>query len=183
MYININKVWNLQDYYIGYVQQYVEVVIYSTIGFFLPFLVGHPQIVVGVIVNSLLILSALNLQKYKLLPLVIMPSLGALSRGILFGPFTLYLLYFIPFIWIGNSILVFAFKHFNLKEKRNYFVTLFAGSFLKAAFLFSIAYLFVSIKLVPVVFLTAMGVMQLTTALMGGVVAYGTQRIKKQFNY
>lgn len=180
MYININKIWNLQDYYIGYVQQYVEVVIYSTIGFFLSFLVGHPQILVGVLVNSLLILGALNLQKYKLLPIIIMPSLGAISRGILFGPFTVYLLYFIPFIWIGNSILVFAFKYFNLQKRKNYFVTLCIGSGLKALLLFGIAYLFVSIKLVPAVFLTAMGLMQLTTALIGGVVAYGAQKVKKQ---
>ncbi|GAG05269.1 unnamed protein product, partial [marine sediment metagenome] len=142
-------------------------VLYTIVAFFLPFFVGHPQIVVGVLVNTLLITSALNVKGYKLLPVIIAPALGALSRGILFGPFTVFLLYMIPFIWVGNSILVFAFKWLNFDKKINYWITLLIGSITKALFLFAIAYLLVSMKVLPALFLTAMGIFQFYTAVLG----------------
>lgn len=178
----LNKIFNLQDYSVSYFQQFFEMFIYSGVCFLLPLFIGHPQIVVGVLVNTMLILSALNLQKYKLLPVILLPSLGVLISGLIFGSLTVYLLYFIPFIWIGNSILVFSFKYFKLGEKLNYFVALFIGSALKATFLFSVAYILVKLSIVPAIFLTVMGGMQLTTALLGGLIAYPVQKIKKQLN-
>ena len=50
---------------------------------------------------------------------------------------------------------------------------------LKAGFLFSCAFILVKLGIVPVLFLTAMGVMQLTTALGGGVVSYSIIKIRK----
>ena len=115
------KIANLQDYVLGNVHQYFEMVIYTAVCFFIPLFLGHPQIVVGIVVNAMLIAASLNLKGYKLLPIIIMPSLGVLSRGMLFGPFTIFLVYMIPFIWIGNGILVFAFKWLKLHLKMNYF--------------------------------------------------------------
>lgn len=176
----LNKIINLQDYKLGYKTELFEIVCYTIVSFFLPLMIGHPQIVVGVLVNSLLITSTLNIKGYKLLPIIIAPTLGAFSRGILFGPFTIFLLYMIPFIWIGNSILVFTFKSLNLNKKKNYWITLLIGSAAKAAFLFGIAYLLVSLKILPVLFLTTMGIFQFYTAILGGIVAFGFQYAKKK---
>lgn len=175
----INKTLNLQEYYLSYNQEILELFIYSGICFLLPFFFGHSQFITGTLVNATLILSALNLKGYKLLPSIILPSVGALSAGLLFGGFTWYLIYFIPFIWIGNSILIVSFKYFKLNEKLNYFATLFIGSSLKSAFLFSIAYCLVSLEIVPNTFLIIMGIMQLMTALSAGIIAYPIQKLKK----
>jgi len=175
----LNKIINKQEYILEYKQELFEIILYTAVSFFLPLLVGHPQIIVGVLVNTLLITSALNVKGYRLLPVIIAPALGALSRGVLFGPFTVFLLYMIPFIWVGNTILVFAFKWLNLDKKVNKWVTLLIGSVMKATFLFLIAYILFSLKLVPALFLTAMGVFQFYTAILGGVVAFGFQWVKK----
>ena len=176
----LNKIINKQDYKLSYRTELFEIVLYTVVSFFLPLMVGHPQIVVGVLVNTLLITSALNVRGYKLLPVIIAPALGALSRGILFGPFTIFLVYMIPFIWVGNAILVYAFKWLNLNKKMNKWVTLLIGSLTKAAFLFAIAFLFVNLGIVPRLFLTAMGIFQFYTAILGGIVALGFQSVKKK---
>jgi hypothetical protein len=174
------KIANLQDYLLSNSYQYFEMVLYTAVCFFLPLFIGHPQVFVGIIVNTMLIVSAMNIKGTKLLPVIIAPSLGALSRGLLFGPFTIFLIYMIPFIWIGNTILVFSFKWLKLKLKKNYWLTLAAGSLLKAGFLFGIAYILYSLNIVPVIFLTAMGIMQLITAVSGGIAAYGFQYAKRR---
>lgn len=176
----LNKILNKQIYEFSNKQQYFEMFIYSAVCFFLPLFMGHPQIVVGITVNALLIMSALNLPKYKLLPIIVLPSLGALSRGVLFGPFTIYLIYMIPFIWLGNFILVYLFKNLYLHKKKNYFFTLLVSSGAKALFLFSIAFLLFKFGILPVVFLTAMGVMQFVTAFSAGFFAWGISKVQKK---
>ena len=67
--------------------------------------------------STAVITSSLNLKGWKLVPVILAPALGALSRGLLFGPMTIYLIYLLPFIWIGNTILVFTFKQLKLNNK------------------------------------------------------------------
>jgi len=177
----INKVINRQDYAFSYKMEIFEIMMYTIVSFFLPLMIGHPQIIVGVVVNALLISSALNIRGYKLLPVIIAPAFGAFSRGILFGPFTIFLVYMIPFIWIGNAILVYVFKELNLHKKINRWITLLAGSILKAAFLFSVAFTFVKAGILPALFLTTMGFFQLYTAILGGIMALGLQSVRKRF--
>jgi hypothetical protein len=173
------KLAELQDYAMSNVYENIEMVAYSAVCFFLPLLMGHPQIVVGIAVNAMLVTAALNLKSYKLLPVILLPSMGVLSRGILFGPLIKFLIYFIPFIWAGNAILVFSFKHFKLKKKMNYWLTLAIGTVLKSGFLFLSALVLYKLSIVPAVFLTAMGLMQATTAILGGAAAYGIHYAKK----
>ena len=71
LYKNLSKISNLQDYVLSNFSQYVEMTIYSVVSFFIPLMIGHPQIVVGVIVNAMLITAALNLKGYKLLPVIL----------------------------------------------------------------------------------------------------------------
>lgn len=178
MYEYINKIINLQKFELSHRVQNIELFIYSLSCFFIPFFIGHPQLLVGTIVNSLLVLSSLNLQKYRLLPIILLPSLGVLARGMIFGPFTIFLVYFIPFIWIGNTIIVLGFKYLHLHKKLNYLVTLVISASSKALFLFSVALTLYKLNIVPAIFLTAMGITQLVTALSGGVIAFVTNRIR-----
>ena len=176
----LNKILNKQIYELSNKQQFIEMLIYSAVCFFLPLFIGYPQIVVGITVNALLIMSALNMQNYKLLPVIILPSLGALSRGILFGPFTIYLVYMIPFIWLGNFILVYLFKSLYLNKKINYFFTLLISAGAKSLFLFLAAFVLFKLNIIPVIFLTAMGIMQFVTAFSAGFFAFGVSKVQKK---
>ena len=173
---------NKQDYKLGYFQENVEMVLYTAVCFFIPFFIGHPQLVVGVVVNSLLVLAGLNLKGYKVLPVIIMPSLGVLSKGLLFGPFTIFLVYMVPFIWIGNAILVYSFKKFYLGKKINRWLTLLIGAVAKSLFLFSATFVLVKSAILPPPFLVAMGIFQFYTAMMGGVGALVMQNVKKRLS-
>ncbi|MFH1683048.1 MAG: hypothetical protein ABIA37_04590 [Candidatus Woesearchaeota archaeon] len=170
----------VQDYPLTFLQENIEMFSYSLLAFFVPLLMGHPQFVVGTMVNAALVLAALNLKGAKLLPVILLPSLGVLSRGMIFGPFTIFLLIMIPFIWIGNSLLVFSIKEFYLRRKYNKYLSLGIGISFKVAFLFSMACVLVKASILPVLFLTAMGLTQVYTAVAGSALAVGVQFTKKR---
>ncbi len=176
--MEINKVMNIQIEKLKNIEYNMHFFVYAFVAFFVPFMMGHPQLLVGVIVNSALILSAVFLDSKASWPIIILPSLGVLSRGIIFGPFSVYLVYMIPFIWIGNFLIVYLVKYFYLKRKKNYALSLGVGAVVKSAFLFTAAFVLVKLGVIPVLFLTAMGVLQLGTALGGGVVSYGVVKLR-----
>ena len=170
---------NKQEYKLGYIQENIELVIYSALCLFIPFFLGHNQFLIGTIVNASLILAALNLKKYKLLPIILLPSIGVFSRNLIFGNFTMFLVYMIPFIWIGNSILVLTFKKFSLVKKFNKGFTLVLAASLKTLFLFLAAFVLVKSSILPTIFLTTMGLMQFYTAVTGGILALSLHQVKK----
>jgi len=139
------------------------------ISFFVPFIIGHPQWLVGVIVNACLFASAASLSRRNTLAVAILPSLGVLARGIIFGPLTVSLIYFLPFIWAGNYLMVVMFKKTARHISPLYSVIL--SAIVKSAVLFISATLYVRSSLVSSLFLQLMGVNQLLTALGGGVIA------------
>lgn len=126
---------------------------------------SHQQIIVGTIVNSLLFFTALNIEKKYHLPVAIFPSIVAVSQGLLFGKFTVFLLYFLPFIWLGNFILMITVQKFSNRKILRFII----ASFSKATFLFLIANFYVFFKITPKMFLQAMGIFQLITALLGAL--------------
>ena len=136
------------------------------LAFCVPLLFNGSQIITGSIINTLLFISATKLSKKTLPFIAVIPSLGAVSNGILFGPFTIYLVYFLPFIWVGNYLLMYVTKTSNFL----------VAALAKSLFLFLIAYIFVSLHIVPKIFLTAMGILQLVTALVGGIAAIGISK-------
>lgn len=160
--------------------QMLEMAALGLLGFMLPFAVGHPQIVVGVLVNALIIRAALSLPSYKTLPVIVAPAVGAIAQGALFGPLNVFLVYLMPFIWVGNYILLYAFK-MKIAHGYNYFLTLLAGAGAKAAFLFSAAYVLYSASVIPAAFLASMGMMQFTTAILGGLLVYAQVKAEKFF--
>ena len=149
----------------------LQVVLYSLIGFCTPFFLGHPQFLVGSIVNMMLILGAQNLKGYKLFAMIITPSLGVFSAGLLFGGLTKYLLYLMPMIWIGNMILVYGYKYLRSHYKNSVLNSISFAILAKVLILTVNAYILVSFNVVPSVFLTAMSVLQLVTAVSGAFVA------------
>ena len=158
--------------------QLAEMLVLGFLGFLIPFTFGHPQLLVGVIVNAFLIRSALTLPSYKTIPVILAPAVGAVARGMVLGPFTLFLVYMLPFIWAGNYLLVYAFK-LKLKHRLNYGLTLFTASALKAGFLYAAAVVLYSADIIPQALLPAMGAMQFSTAMLGGIAAYGFVVLKK----
>lgn len=135
----------------------------------IPILITHPQWITGTIVNCLLFLAAFKLTKKELLPILVLPSLGAITRGLLFGPQTVFLYYFLPFIWLGNYILVFVFSSIRYDS---YFLKVLSASLSKYILLALFAHLYFRLNIVPQVFVTSMGIMQLATACLGGLLAY-----------
>ncbi|MEW6328683.1 MAG: hypothetical protein AB1468_01055 [Candidatus Micrarchaeota archaeon] len=152
--------------------EFVEFCVLAFLSFSLPVLVGHPQQVVGTLVNAFLIITALNLGARQAFFLSLLPSIGALTRGVLFGPFTPALAIMVPFIWAGNFILILAIKMLLIERRASYALAVIAGSFAKASLLFASAFALLQFNLVPALFLTAMGAVQLFTALAGGVLAW-----------
>ncbi|MFA6329012.1 MAG: hypothetical protein WCY41_06230 [Candidatus Micrarchaeia archaeon] len=169
-----------QDFPLSRAQEYVEMAIYAAISFSLPFLLGHEQLLVGAAVNCALVLAALNLKGARLLPVIILPSIGAYLAGLVFWAASPALLCMIPFIWAANAILVATIKHFVLNKRANRLSALGLGAAAKAAFLFLSALALLSFGLVPAAFLTAMGIFQFTTALAGGAAALGMQELKRK---
>ena len=154
--------------------QNVQMLALSALGFLIPFTVGHPQMIVGVLVNAFIIRAALTLPRDKALPIVFTPTLGVVARGLLFGPLTAYVIFMMPFIWVGNFILLWGFS-----QRTHYTLTLILSSAVKACFLYGSAYVLFSQGIVPEIFLTTMGIFQYATALAGGIVAYGEFKAEK----
>ncbi len=152
-------------------RQTVEMIALGLLGFLVPFVTGAPQLLVGAFVNALLIRSALSLQSYRTLPIIFTPSIGALMQGALFGPMNYFLVFMMPFIWMGNALLVYAFKK-KIRNGYNYFLTLAGASLGKAGILYAAAYVLFAANVVPSIFLTAMGMIQLVTAVLGGIIVY-----------
>lgn len=166
--IAVNKIWSLSLN-----------AILSVSAFSVPFLISGPQFLTGSMVNTLLyIASARQIKLKNLYLLSLLPSLGAISHGMLFGPFTPYLLFFIPSIWLGNMILILSFS--KLKTIFAFPFNIFLASIFKTCVLYVTAFVFTEIRLVPQVFIKSMGIIQLLTAVTGGMLAYSLFWIAKR---
>jgi len=142
MHINFKRITNqlidLANLKLGIFQSKAKALFefasYSSIAYFTPLFFVQPQIFLGTVVNSMLICGALYVRGAKLIPLIVLPSIGAISRGFLFGPLSVFLFYMLPFIWISNAILVFSIKAFYLKNKKHFIFGVICSSALKSIF-------------------------------------------------
>jgi len=139
--------------------------------FILPFYI-HNQIVTGSLVNAGLLVSLPLLGMPTTLVLCIVPSVIALTRGLLpmaFAPI-------LPFIMIGNALYVGIFNVFSKKK----ITGAVAASGVKFIFLFSVGQLLLSHIVVPNLFQKAslmLGWFQLITALLGAGIAVSIVKI------
>ena len=139
------------------------------LSFLIPFLLKGPQLLTGTLVNFLLIVGISQFKLKEIFPILLIPSLTAYLGQALLGNFTSHLLYLIPFISLSNLIFVVTYK--NL---RNPLYNLFLPALLKSLLLFTITYILVRTISLPNIFLTTMGLIQFTTAILGTLLAMMT---------
>ena len=149
------------------------------------FMATHSQLIVGSIVNTALVISALYLKGWKkILLIVTMPSISTIFSGYIFKTASIYMVYMIPFIWLGNLALIYVYKSLFINKNKNYFLTGIIGIILKVLIIFgffsllNICGVFPS-KLVPVL-KNAMGYIQAITASIGVVLAYFIYKLNKR---
>jgi len=136
----------------------------------------HNQLATGPIINALFFIAVIVLGAEKALFISLIPSVIALSAGLLpiiFAPM-------IPFIMIGNAILILTFN--SLKDK-NYWIGVVLSSFLKFIFIYSSSFIVINLivkKELASNISSMMSWPQLLTALMGGVLAYFFLKIIKK---
>ena len=148
------------------------------LGLSIPLVISQPQLITGTVVNSLFFIASEKLDRKALYPMLILPSLGAILHGVLFGPQTIFLFYFLPFIWIGNYLQV---NIFSFTKQQNYLVRIFSSALVKYLLLFIAANVYSQVYLVPQVFIASMGVIQFTTACLGGLLAYFVLQLFKKY--
>jgi hypothetical protein len=136
------------------------------LAFTVPFIFKQPQLLIGSIINFILVFSVSKYGLKKIIPVLFLPSLASFLNGVLFGVFTPYLLYLMPFIVLSNLILVLTVKYIKVK-----YLNIGIAALLKACFLFSAVYILFNTIHIPEIFLTTMGLIQLYTALIGGILA------------
>jgi hypothetical protein len=120
------------------------------------------QSVVGIFINAILLLAVFSIGFKKAMPLAFMPSLAALLSG--FMP----VLFLVPFIGISNLILMMLFE----KYKKNLLKAVLIAAIGKAFYFFLIG-LFLPLCG------SLLGMIQLATALFGGLVFLGANKIFK----
>ncbi|HCC67701.1 TPA: hypothetical protein DEP90_00595 [Patescibacteria group bacterium] len=145
-------------------KEWFQITLLTLLSISAPLIIKSPQILVGSIVNFVLFYSAKKFSFKKTLPSIFLPSLIAYSSNILFKGATPFLLYFIPIIFVGNGIYVLLSRY----VKRGILSVLLA-SICKALLLYIFAFVLVKETRLPEIFLSSMGVMQLITGLIGGV--------------
>lgn len=135
-------------------------------------LANYAQYIVGSIVNTALIIAAINLKGLKrIIPIVTMPSVATVLSGLIFGPWSLPMVYMIPAIWVGNFLLVLAYKYLFLKHNFNYTTAGFIGIAFKVAVIFGFFTILNKVGVIPekaaATLATAMGITQIFTATIG----------------
>lgn len=145
-----------------------------SLAFLIPFLISGPQLLTGTLVNCLLILGTKFIDNKKILIISILPSIAAVLNGLVFGKFTIFLVYFLPFIWLGNYTLIKSIIY--LKKKSPLSLSIILSIIVKTVILYTTAFIYFKFNLVPKIFLTAMGVFQLTTGLIGGILFLGINK-------
>ena len=139
---------------------------------------SNSQFIVGSIVNTVLVISALNLKGWpKIIAVVTMPSISTILSGYIFpAPASAFLAYMIPAIWIGNFTLIFSFKYFMLTKKKNYLLSSIIGIVGKVAIIFGFFMILKAFNVFPEKIVgnlqKAMSWIQLVTASIGCLIAF-----------
>ena len=145
----------------------------------------NSQLIVGSIVNAALVVSAINLKGWaKILGVVTMPSISTILSGYVFGTASVYMVYMIPAIWIGNFALIYSYKFLMLGKNKHYFLAGIVGIIVKVAIIFALFNLINLFGVFPeklvTTLSTAMGMTQLITATLGVILAFIIYKIEKR---
>ena len=145
----------------------------------------NSQLIIGTIVNAALVTAAINLKGWaKILGVVTMPSISTILSGYVFGTASVYMVYMIPAIWIGNFALIYSYKFLMLGKNKHYFLAGIVGIIVKVAIIFALFNLINLFGVFPEKLITtlsvAMGTTQLITATLGVLVAFAIYKLEKR---
>lgn len=128
----------------------------------------HNQPISGPVVNAMLFISVSLLGVQAAVLIALIPSLVALSIGLL----PAVLAPMVPFIMMGNIIMILS---FNYLKQKNFWLAIVSSSFLKFIFLFLASSVVINLLLKKEVASAVVAMMswpQFITALAGGVLAF-----------
>lgn len=145
----------------------------------------NSQLIVGTIVNAALVVSAINLKGWaKILGVVTMPSISTILSGYVFGTASVYMVYMIPAIWIGNFALIYSYKFLMLGKNKHYFLAGIVGIIVKVAIIFALFNLINLFGVFPEKLVenlrNAMGMTQFITATLGVIAAFVIYKLEKK---
>ena len=145
----------------------------------------NSQIIVGSIVNSALIISAINIKGWKkIIGIVTMPSISTILSGYVFKSASVYMVYMIPAIWFGNFVLIYAYKFIMLGKKQNYFLAGIVGVIAKVLVIFGAFEILNAFQIFPSKLVAnlqnAMGITQLITATIGMLIVFIVYQVEKK---
>ncbi len=146
---------------------------------------ANSQIIVGSIVNTALIISAINIKGWKkIVGVVTMPSISTIMSGYIFKTASVYMIYMIPAIWLGNFALIYAYKYIMLGKEKNYILAGMIGIITKVLIIFGFFELLNLFNIFPTKLVSnlqkAMGLTQLITATIGMCIAFLIYKAENQ---
>ena len=146
---------------------------------------NNSQLIVGSIVNTVLVISALNLKGWtKTLFVVTMPSISTILSGYVFKSASVYMVWMIPAIWLGNFALILAFKYIMLFKGKSYFLSSIIGIVCKVAIIFGFFMILKAFNIFPEKLVgtlqKAMSITQLITASIGCLIAFVVYKAEKK---
>ena len=113
-----------------------------------------------------------------------MPSISTILSGYVFGTASVYMVYMIPAIWIGNFALIYSYKFLMLGKNKHYFLAGIVGIIVKVAIIFALFNLINLFGVFPEKLVenlrNAMGMTQLITATLGIIVAFLIYKLEKK---
>ncbi len=144
----------------------------------------NSQLIIGSIVNTALVLTALNIKGWpRVLMVVFMPSISTMFSGFIFGSASIFMMYMIPAIWLGNFALVMSFKYLMLHKNINYIISAIVGILVKVGIIFGFFMILKSFSVFPEKVVTnlqqAMSITQLITATIGCLAGWAIYRLEK----
>lgn len=138
---------------------------------------SNSQIIVGSIVNTALIITALNVKGWKkIIGIITLPSISTILSGYVFKSASVYMAYMIPAIWLGNFAIVYLYKKLLLEKNWNYFLTGILAIAVKVGVIFGGFSILNAFGIFPEKLVqnlqVAMGTTQAITASIGMIIAY-----------
>lgn len=145
----------------------------------------NSQIIVGSVVNTALIVTAINLKGWKKIAgIITMPSISTILSGYVFKSASPYMAYMILAIWLGNFALVYSYKLIMISKEKNYILASLVGIVTKvliigAGFMLLRVFNVFPEKLITTL-QTAMTTTQLITATIGAAIGFGIYGLEKK---
>ena len=144
----------------------------------------HSQYVVGTIVNTVLVTTAINVKGFRQISgLITLPSISAIGSGLIFKSASIYTVYMIPAIWAGNFMFVYLYRNLFVHKKANYILTSIVSILAKVAIIYAFFRVLALVSNIPnpmfVALNLSMGINQLITATVAAMIGFG---ISKAYN-